>query len=127
MVVTVFNNVLCRGITVSDRLPGEDYQVYFFDWGNISAVPVASVDRPSEFWETAAQAVPCLIPDNLNEIERKLFCAKLSCFESSKTILDVEFLTGPVGATQIRDYVLSRNPEQFAYTLNLSSVLNHHK
>ena len=127
MVVTVFNNTLCRGITVSDRVPGEDYQVYFFDWGNICTVPVASVDRPSQFWETAAQAVPCRIPDNLNEIERDLFRAKLSCFESSKTILDVEFLTGPVGATQIRDYVLSRNPEQFAYTLDLSSVLNHHK
>ena len=125
MVITSFNNSLCRGITVGAREPDADYEIYFFDYGNTGNAPVASVDRPSEFWDCSAQAIPCILPANLNEIERNVYLAQLSCYESSRTVLNnIEFVMGPEYPTQIRDYVSSNTRENYAYTLNINSIFN---
>jgi len=118
LVITAFNSSLCRGITIGDRGPDEDYRIYYFDYGNHGRAPVASVDRPSAYWECSPQAIPCRLGSDLTEVERELCRVQLSCYQASQTIINnIEFIDGPAYPSQLRDYINSDNPAQFAYTV----------
>ena len=113
---------LCRGIIVKQDEFSRDYEVFYMDWGTSHVTSMVSVDRPTEFWDISAQAVPCVIPE-WNRLSSAA-TETLQNLKKSEISLEATFTTGP-GRVMLRDFVKSLDSDyiqKFCYSINIKEL-----
>lgn len=124
LVVSNFNDTLHRGIIIENQ-NNDKYLIYYLDWGNREYTPIASVERPTAFWEIPAMAIPCKIENWQNftpEQQETLYLTLSNYLESGSILNEVQFIDGPSDRIVLREFIKTSDPAEMAYTVKIPDI-----
>lgn len=124
LVVSNFNDTLHRGIIIENQ-NNDKYLIYYLDWGNREYTPIASVERPTAFWEIPAMAIPCKIENWQNftpEQQETLYLTLSNYLESGSILNEVQFIDGPSDRIVLREFIKTNDPAEMAYTVKIPDI-----
>jgi len=121
----ISQNSLYRGIVTN--VNGEEYDIFYIDWGNSGQTNIASVDRPVEFWDIPAMAIPCVLEnwENYEKMGEKIFNVLNYLLVSKTEISEVEFISGPTEKIVLREYIKHINTsdlKKYCYSVRIPDI-----